>query len=156
MIMCVSCEQDDRDHCAGAPCGNGAACYTAQSDYYCHCAPGWTGKNCTQRAPRPLAPPEPCGAAGPCSRGRCLRAPPASPRCLCDPGYGGALCDEREHFLFNVQHFNSLRKKIKYYNLNINESVRGERVCGRAVSEQRHLRRRHRGLRVRLSRRLDR
>lgn len=44
--------QDDRDHCAGAPCANGAACYTAQSDYYCHCAPGWTGKNCTQRAAR--------------------------------------------------------------------------------------------------------
>lgn len=49
--------QDDRDHCAGAPCANGAPCYTAQSDYYCHCAPGWTGKNCTQRAARDRAYP---------------------------------------------------------------------------------------------------
>lgn len=104
--MVFARSQDDRDHCAGAPCGNGAACYTAQSDYYCHCAPGWQGKNCTLRAaagpappPAPLAPPAPsaCVGGAECVRGHCVRAPPAPPYCSCETGYIGLLCDEREY-----------------------------------------------------------
>lgn len=82
--------QDDRDHCAGSPCGNGAPCYTAQSDYYCHCAPGWTGKNCTQRAARDPPPPPPAECAhNPCRNNASCVPTAAGPACLCREGWTG-------------------------------------------------------------------
>ncbi|KAH1007672.1 hypothetical protein HUJ04_004878 [Dendroctonus ponderosae] len=40
--------QNDYDHCNPDPCQNGAPCFKAQNDYYCHCPEGWQGKNCSQ------------------------------------------------------------------------------------------------------------
>jgi EGF-like domain len=46
-----SCEVD-HDHCNPNPCKNDAPCLVnAQEDeYFCHCPPGWQGKNCSTPA----------------------------------------------------------------------------------------------------------
>ena len=35
------------DNCANAPCANGGTCMDAVNDYTCKCAPGYTGKDCS-------------------------------------------------------------------------------------------------------------
>lgn len=62
------CSLQDPCYAGGAnssgPCLHGARCEqrcAARTDYVCHCAPGWAGKNCSQ----PLAGAEAAGGGAP-------------------------------------------------------------------------------------------
>ena len=39
-------EEEEVNHCAGPPCGNGGTCFNLTDGYLCQCAEGWTGTDC--------------------------------------------------------------------------------------------------------------
>ena len=39
-------EEEEVNHCAGPPCGNGGTCFNLTVQYRCECPEGWTGTNC--------------------------------------------------------------------------------------------------------------
>ena len=49
--------QVDTDFCNPNPCAHRAACYNTAGDYYCDCAEGWGGKNCTEPPDKCRQPP---------------------------------------------------------------------------------------------------
>lgn len=81
--------------CESGPCRNGATCTGNHSSYTCHCSPGWTGTQCTERDGPAV---DPSGklmgcAAGPCEHGVCVETSGQNVRCFCQPGFGGQRCE---------------------------------------------------------------
>jgi Notch-like protein len=72
------------DHCAPAPCLNGAACTSGNPGYTCQCAPGFTGTNCEIDI-------NDC-AGNPCHNGGACVDGVNSYTCNCAPGFTGAQC----------------------------------------------------------------
>lgn len=75
--------EDDVDHCAAAPCVNGA-CVDEVDGFTCQCWPGWEGLWCESNV-------DECAGAA-CAYGACVDDL-GGYRCDCEPGWTGPLCD---------------------------------------------------------------
>ncbi|CAB3372126.1 Hypothetical predicted protein [Cloeon dipterum] len=92
----------DHDHCNPNPCKNDAECLVnpQEEDYFCHCQPNWTGKNCST----PVDFLDSCSAQSVLSNGSaisicgqhgtCVAQPGGNYWCQCEPGYTGQFCHE--------------------------------------------------------------
>lgn len=100
----------DLDFCKhNNPCRNGATCTSGEAcgphdtcEYTCHCAPGFTGKNCERRVRHlnvvamlsTTLKVDACETA-PCAFGStCYLTANDGYECLCPPGMNGRHCDE--------------------------------------------------------------
>lgn len=72
------------DHCASAPCENGATCTNTETGYSCECPPGFTGANCELEI-------DSC-AAEPCVNGFCTDEVDGY-ACACAAGFTGDNCE---------------------------------------------------------------
>eukprot|EP01050_Picozoa_sp_SAG11_P000938 SAG11_NODE_35_length_22255_cov_14.517422_2_plen_6902_part_00 len=87
---------DDCVHPFAGNCQNGATCYDYYTDYFCHCMPGFSGKNCEigETDPQPEIPP----------RWRCLPGYVGNgDGCDCDCGGWDPDCDDTTQPVINCK-----------------------------------------------------
>lgn len=68
-----------------AACKNGGTCHDHDNDYSCHCAYGFTGKDCTEYI-------DWC-SQNPCENGASCTQRENTFKCHCSSGWTGKLCD---------------------------------------------------------------
>ncbi|CAB3978250.1 neurogenic locus notch homolog 1-like, partial [Paramuricea clavata] len=82
-----------QNFCVEAPCMNGGLCSEGEGSYFCHCKPGFKGKNCEAKNP---CIPNPCTNMGACKRYGTKHV------CACPNGFTGSRCQEQDQcFMHN-------------------------------------------------------
>ncbi|XP_003509916.1 protein delta homolog 1 isoform X1 [Cricetulus griseus] len=77
--------------CTSTPCANNGTCVDLEKGQYeCSCAPGFSGKDCQNKAGPCVINGSPCQHGGACvdDEGRASHA-----SCLCPPGFSGNFCE---------------------------------------------------------------
>ncbi|VDP06688.1 unnamed protein product [Soboliphyme baturini] len=80
------CDKDE-DFCLHKkPCLNGGTCHNRNNDFFCVCAPGFTGRVCDIRNCHHMCK----------NGGKCIHFGNSSSECLCPAKYKGQFCERRE------------------------------------------------------------